>query len=132
MKTLTIKRTFAFIVISLVAVVSNISCSHNHKVSKGNVYQRVSGDIQIGATKSEVMKYLDSLEINGIKAERGDYIRVGYTVTDIHGKEVEVDGTIGAMFKERGLPPDFCNTIGVIFYFDKSEKLITYHIDCFG
>jgi hypothetical protein len=96
------------------------------------VYQNVSRDIQIGATKSDVMKYLDSLEINGIKAERGDYARGGYTITDTHGKEVEVDGSIGATFSEWGLPHDFCSTIGVIFYFDKSEKLITYHIDCFG
>ena len=132
MKYIPINRTFAFVIISIISALPIVSCTHNHKVSKGSVYQNVSRDIQIGATKSDVMKYLDSLEINGIKAERGDYARGGYTITDTHGKEVEVDGSIGATFSEWGLPHDFCSTIGVIFYFDKSEKLITYHIDCFG
>ena len=110
---------------------SNVSC-HHHNISKGAVYQQLHKDIQIGETKSDVMKYLDSLEINDIKADRGDYVRAGYNVTAPDGKEVEVEGTIGAMFRDKWGTPDFCKDIGAIFYFDKSDKLITYHIDCFG
>jgi len=78
------------------------------------------------------MKYLDSLEINGIKAERSDYAIGEYFITDTHGRQIEVGGVVGATFSERWKPPDFCNSIGVIFYFDKTQKLITSHIDCFG
>lgn len=132
MQSVSIIRFFALISISIVSTLSNISCAHHHKVTKGNVYQRISRDIQTGATKSEVIRYLDSLEINGIKADRGDYASGGYIIKDTAGRDVEVGGALGATFSERWKPPDFCNTIGVIFYFDKSEKLITYHIDCFG
>ena len=109
---------------------SNIACDH-HNISKGAVYQQLHKDIQIGETKSDVMKYLDALEINGIKADRGEYVRAGYYVTAPDGNTVEVEGTIGVMFRDKWGTPDFCQNIGAILYFDKSDKLITCHIDCF-
>jgi hypothetical protein len=111
-----------------------VSCGR--EISKGDVYQRISNDIRIGADKSEVRKYLEPLEINGIKPTIYDDYRpeqLNFTVTAPDGKSVDVAGMIFATFRNRGLKFfNFCPSAGVIFYFDKSNKLVTYHIDCFG
>jgi hypothetical protein len=131
MQLILIRQITVLLTASIICSLS-LSCVHNHQVSKGSVAQYIGRDIHPGATKSEVLKYLDTLEINGIKAERGDYAKGGYTIPSSKGEAVEVDGTVGAMFREKGIFHDFCSSIGVIFYFDKSEKLITYVVDCFG
>jgi len=103
-------------------------------ITKGDVYQRFNKDIRVGATKSEVIRYVDSLEVNGVKPRRDEYVRdtSGYPVTAPDGKEVEVEGQIYTSFSNGvSWSFNFCAHVDAIFYFDKSDKLITYHIDCF-
>jgi hypothetical protein len=111
-----------------------VSCGR--EVSKGDVYQRISRDVHIGADRSEVRKYLEPLDINGIKpAIHDDYqpAQPSFSVVGPDEKSVEVAGMIFATFRNSRLQLlNFCPATGVIFYFDKSNKLITYHIDCFG
>lgn len=103
------------------------------RVTKGSVYQEVSKCARIGADKSEVIRCVDSVVVNGVKPKRYEYARdtSGFPVVAPDGKEVQVDGTIYASFRNN-IGSMFCNYVGVIFYFDGSGKLITYHIDCFG
>jgi hypothetical protein len=129
---LTKKASLIFIVISIAILAS---CGKQQRVTKGDVYQRINKDIDIGATKSDVTKYLEQLEINGIKPIRHDsYTReqLNFTVIAPNGESVKVEGMIFAVFRSKGFELlNFCPSVGVIFYFDKSDKLINSNIDCF-
>jgi hypothetical protein len=111
------------------------SCGKQQRVTKGDVYQRISKDIHVGTDKSEVRKYLEPLEINGIKPVIHDsYTReqLNYTVTAPNGESVKVEGMIFAVFRNKGFDLlNFCPSVGVIFHFDKSDKLFNSNIDCF-
>ena len=126
-------QIFLLVVITTSALLL-VSCGRD--VTKGDVYQRISKDIRIGADKSEVRKYLVPLDINGVKPTIYDDYRqaqLNFTVAAPGGKSVEVEGMIFATFRNSRLKLfNFCSSAGVIFYFDESNKLITYHIDCFG
>jgi hypothetical protein len=104
------------------------------KVTKGDVYRAISKDIRIGATKEEILQYVSSAKVNGIKANSRGYVKNGsyYTVTAPDNKEIGVEGTIFPSFPNEEMFFNFCPHVGIIFYFDKFDKLITYHIDCFG
>jgi len=70
------------------------------RVTKGSVYREVSKGIRAGADKSEVIKYVDSLKVNGARPTKYDYVRdtSGYPVVAPGGKEVEVEGTMSTSF----------------------------------
>lgn len=107
--------------------------SGEQKVTKGDVYQNISKKVSIGASKSEVISAVDSLEVNGFKAKRSDYVSSKSLYIDApNGKKVNVAGTMSADFHDVGSGSMTFNTVGVIFYFDDSERLINYHIDYFG
>lgn len=107
--------------------------SGEQKVTKGDVYQNISKKVSMGASKSEVISVVDSLEINGFKAKRSDYARAESLYIDApDGKKVKVAGIMSADFRNVRSGPMTFNTVGVIFYFDESERLINYHIDYFG
>jgi hypothetical protein len=125
--------SLTFLFVAAIFTLAFTSCAP--RVTKGSVGQEVSKCIRIQSDKSQVIKYIDSLEVNAVKPTRYDYVRdtSRYPVIAPDGKEVKVEGTIYASFANEPSPYfDFCNHVGVIFYFDKSDKLITYHIDCFG
>jgi hypothetical protein len=121
--------------IFLVIISATLLISCGREISKGDVYQLISKDIHIGADKSEVKTYLESLEINGIKPTIYDDYKpeqLNFNVDVSEEKSVKVEGMIFATFRSRGIQLfNFCPSAGVIFYFDRSNKLITYHIDCF-
>lgn len=107
--------------------------SCGQKVTKGDVYQQISKKVSIGASKSEVVKAVDSLEVNGFKAQRSDYVRAESLSVDApDGRKVNVAGTMSADFRNVASGPMTFNTVSIIFYFDESERLINYHIDYFG
>lgn len=49
------------------------SCD-GQKVTKEDVYQRISREVPLGSTKSHIISFVYALEINGHKAARGEYI----------------------------------------------------------
>jgi len=116
----------------LVSVFMLASCGL--KVSKGDVNSGISKGIHVGSDKAEIIKYLDSLEVNGVKPVRSDYIREapGYTVIAPDGKtEVEAIGKVSVSFSNGvGGGFYFCESVVSIFYFDRSDKLITWVTDC--
>ena len=119
--------------IILVCVCGLTSCGLG--VTKGDVRQEMSKVIRIGMDKSEVIQHLNSLEINGVVPLTNGYVQstYRYTIAAPDGNDVEVAGRISASFSNGiGGRVSFCPTVGAIFYFDRSEKLINYHIDCFG
>jgi hypothetical protein len=104
------------------------------KVTKGDVYLRVSEELPLGAGKSEVIRFLDSTEIKGFKAKRNDYERYNSNTSltfSRDGKEKKVAGEIFAVYKDVGGGFMACKSVGVIFYFDESDKLVNWHLDCF-
>ncbi|MFL6230146.1 MAG: hypothetical protein ACJ741_15345 [Pyrinomonadaceae bacterium] len=70
--------------------------------------------------------FLDSLEINGLKATHGDYI-----TPSEYGGDPKVKGFMGGCVcgNDRGLFQSGC--VCMMFYFDESEKLIHYQVDEF-
>jgi hypothetical protein len=120
---------FPYIFILAIAIFINtvflISCSN--PPSKGEVTARIHRDIQIGTLKTEVLKYIETLEINGIKAVSSDYIKNNSVETfSVNQKNADIDGTINIEFRGRGAL--YCGTF-VIFQFDKSGKLVNYIAD---
>jgi hypothetical protein len=102
-------------------------------VSKGDVYQAVSRNIQIGANRSEVEKYLRSLEVKGVEAAVSDYLpnTSRQDVVAPNGKGVIFEGTVVASFSNGvGGSVLGCGSVFAIFCFDEDGKLITYQIDC--
>jgi hypothetical protein len=137
-------RTFILLAVSLFIFICAViagtiwlyfALTEKPKITKGDAYEAVNRDVRIGATKTEVLQYVNSLKVNGIKAEstRGYVKNESYfTVIAPDNKKVGVEGTIYASFPNEEMSFNFCPHVGVIFYFDKSDTLITYHIDCFG
>ena len=73
------------------------------------------------------MKFIDTLEIDGTKAVSFGYSKNNSTQTiPVNGSNVEVEGVINAEFRGRGVM--YCGSF-VIFFFDKSDKLISYVVD---
>jgi hypothetical protein len=102
-------------------------------LSKGDINSGIIKGISVGAERSEVKKHLDSLAVNGIRPVVSDFGREteGYTVPAPDGKKVEVRGKMSATFSNGlGGPFMLCNKVVAIFYFDKSDKLITWITDC--
>jgi hypothetical protein len=96
------------------------------KVTKGDVLERIQKDLQIGSTRQQVAAFIDPLEINGIKATQGNYI----TPSERNG-DPRVKGFVGSCLcdKRSGLVDSDC--VCMMFYFDESEKLVTYEVDEF-
>lgn len=92
--------------------------------SRGSVYTRIEKDIKIGATKTEVLNYVKRLEINGIKANSSGFIKSpsGEKIF-VNEKKVNLGGFIDIDFRGRGV--FYCGSF-VVFYFDESEKLVSY------
>ena len=101
-------------------------------ITKQDLREPIDNGLAAGASRQEVEKYLGSLKVKGVRASKYDYVRdeSGQSLT-VKGKEVEVDGTIFAVIRGGRQWPFFDN-VGVIFYFDKSQRLVEYHVDYFG
>jgi hypothetical protein len=121
------------ILLSVLLVSTFLLSSCGLRVTKGDAYQTISKVIRVGADRAEVLRFIESLEVNGVKPSSNGYIpaKSPYTVVAPHGKKVEVAGDV-AIFFENGASGHFffCPSVFAIFYFDKSGKLITYVIDC--
>lgn len=108
--------------ISLLLLLS--SC---REASKIDVQKRLENDIQPGTTKSEILEYIDTLEINGVKA-----VSSGYHKNDskykipVNGKVVDFEGAIYVNFPSKGI--FYCGAFA-IFYFDESDKLLRFVVD---
>ena len=124
-----VSRTLLLSAVALAFALMLPSCT---PITKGDVYQEVSKNIRSGADRAEVRKYLDSLKVKGAKPVTQEYKRdtSGYPVYAPDGKAVQVEGFISAKFESVSGVFIFCHTVWVVFYFDKSDKLINYHIDC--
>ena len=101
-------------------------------ITKGDVYQEVSKGINIGADKTQVLAYLESLKVKGEKPIIEQYKRdtSGHLIYATDGKAVFAEGFIAAKFGSLSGVFIFCDTVWVVFYFDKSDKLINYIIYC--
>jgi hypothetical protein len=96
------------------------------KVTKGDVNIRIGEEIPLGSTKYQVMAFVDSLEINGFKATRGEYISP-YNF----GGQTDINGYLGACIK--GVRGGFMtwDAVCMMFYFDEQDRLVTYQVDDF-
>ena len=115
---------------TIAAVLLLTSCL---RVSKGEVNSGIRKGLDVGAHRSEVIRHLDVLKVNGVKPVVSGYEREtgGRTVLAPGGKEVEVEGKVTATFSNGiGGHLYLCNEVFVFFYFDKSDKLITWITDC--
>ena len=104
-------------------------------VTKGDVSGRIIRELQVNATKADVLKYVDSFEVNGVKAVTSGYFKddSGIPLTAPHGEKVDVEGMVVASFKNGwDTPFNFCPRVSALFYFDKSDRLIACNVDCFG
>ena len=104
------------------------------RVNKINLGDKMRREVRVGLDVAEVGKYLQSLEVNGVKPNMTPYVRSNspYTVPGFDGKETEAVGSISASFNNglAGRGWGFCPEAFVIFYFDQSDKLVRYVVDC--
>lgn len=129
---LTDKHSCTFILLAGISVSTILLVSCGQKITKGDVYQSISKKISIGANKADVIKVTASLEVNGYRVERSNYLPAESVYIDApDGKKIKVAGTMSANFRDAGSGPMTFNSIGIIFYFDESERLVNYHIDYF-
>jgi hypothetical protein len=104
------------------------------RVNKSNLGDKLRREVRVGVDVTEVEKYLQSLEVNGVKPNITPYLRsnLPYTVPGFDGKQTEVVGSMSASFNNglAGRGWGFCPEAFVIFYFDQSDKLARYVVDC--
>jgi hypothetical protein len=119
----------AFLVLSAILLAA---CTA--RVNKSNLGEKMRREVRVGVDMTEVEKYLQSLEVNGVKPNITPYVRsnLPYTVPGFYGKETEVVGSMSASFNNglAGRGWGFCPEAFVIFYFDQSDKLVRYVVDC--
>lgn len=95
--------------------------------SKERIAEHIGRNIKIGSSKTEVLNYIDKLEISGSKAfHSGYFVNESPQTIPIAGKEIDIAGTLSVSFRGQGR--GYCGT-SAIFYFDKSERLVTYSVD---
>jgi hypothetical protein len=113
--------------ITLIIAFPLLLFSSCREASKIDVQNRLENDIQLGLDKIEILKYIDTLEIDGIKAAPSSYIKSDkkYKIP-LNGKEVDYDGEIVVGFRSKGF--FYCGAFA-IFYFDESGKLISHVVD---
>ena len=111
----------------LLVTVSPLLFSSCQDISNIDVLDRLEKDIQPGLDKTEILKYIDTLEIKGIKANASYYLKneKEYKISD-HGKDIDFDGEITVGFRSKGILN--CGSFA-IFYFDESGKLLRYLVD---
>ena len=104
------------------------------RVNKNNLGDKMRREVRVGVDVTEVEKYLQSLQVNGVKPSVTPYLRSNspYTVPGFDGKETVVVGSMSASFNNglAGSGWGFCPEAFVIFYFDQSDKLVRYVVDC--
>ena len=119
----------AFLVLSGILLAACTS-----RVNKGNLGDKMRREVRVGVDVADMEKYLQSLEVNGVKPNITPYVRSNspYTVPGFDGKDTEVVGSMSASFNNglAGRGWGFCPEAFVIFYFDQSDKLVRYVVDC--
>lgn len=120
----TSKRLLKITLITALLLLLSTSCREATNI---DVLNRLEKDIQPGLDKTEILKYIDTLEINGIKAEPSRFVKNDEkTKIPVNGKDVEFDSEITVSFPSKGV--FYCGSFA-IFYFDESGKLLRYVVD---
>ena len=113
--------------ITLITALLLLLFSSCREASNIDVLNRLAKDIQPGLDKTEILKYIDKLEINGIKADSSGYLKNDTKIKiPVNGREVDFDGEIAVSFRSKGF--FYCGSFA-IFYFDNSGRLLRYVVD---
>lgn len=124
------------IILFMVFAVIGLSCSSRvTRVTRNDVHERVKRDLPIGSTLPQAKAFLESLEINGIKARRYDYVPRPPVGTDQpSGAQKMVRGYMRASIDRAA--SDYRNLqeyrILITLYFGEDERLSDYKIEAMG
>jgi len=120
------KFSLALTQITIIALTINLITSCNIP-SKGDVRSQFGSSLKLGATKTDVLKYIDALEINGTKADRSGYIKNTMSrKVSINGEDTTYDASVDISFRGQG--SFYCGAFANL-YFDQSERLLHYFVE---
>jgi hypothetical protein len=116
------------LVIALIMIVSFLACKVT-RVTEMQVEERISKELPLGSTVPEVVRFLDALEINGLKPRQYGYIPSEPVGTErLKGMEDRVKGYLAASIENSardGIKLQVYR-IYMTFYFDRDERLIAH------
>ncbi len=95
----------------------------------------VKNQIPIGSTRSQVVTFVDALNINSVKAINHGYQDGSPGGTDeLKGQRNKVTGYLVARLPKVGSDPSQFQVynMGMIFYFGAGQRLIDYKIETMG
>ena len=111
------------------------ACGKTTRVTKEEVDRRIKQEIPLGSSQAHVVGFLNSLEVNGIKAEHWGYMPERPTGTyELAGRQSLVEGYIKASMRNVAQEPRKLQVyrIEMTFYFGKGELLIDYRLETLG
>ena len=105
------------------------------KVTNSQMEELIKKEIPIGSSRSQVVTFVDSLNINSVKAITLGYMDGSPSGTDeLKGRRNEVKGYLLARLPKVGTDPSQFQVyeMRVMFYFGAGERLIDYKIQTHG
>jgi hypothetical protein len=110
-----------------------MGCGRKITVTQEQVEQRIHQEIPLGSTRDEVVTFLESLSINGLRAEHYGYIAGKPSGTDGLPEKLHlVEGYVGAVMRKVAQSPLQVYRIEMTFYFGEEERLIAYRLRTLG
>src|SRR5438128_2037634 len=128
-------RTSGSLVAAVVFFVT-ASCGHKEmKVTDSQMDELIKKEIPIGSTRSQVVAFVDALNINTIKAINYGYMDWKPSGSDeLIGRQDKVTGHLVARLPKVGRDPSQFQVyeMRIVFYFGAGERLIDYKITTMG
>jgi hypothetical protein len=128
--TVLFRSAFVFCVLLLLACGCKVT-----RVRQAEVAQRIRNDIPIGSQKDQVLAFLDSFEIGGLKAEHHGYIpEVAPGPIVWEGPAIVIGGHINATIPNAARDDTRLQVyrINMDFQFDSQERLTDYKVQTQG
>lgn len=122
-------HSFLVAVFALIWGITFGACGYKAAVSENEVKDRIEKDIPRGSNISQVLAFLNSLEIKGLKAEHSGFIPGKPAGTDRPTRnQGEVMGYVIASIKNAARDDSKLQVyrIEIFLYFDKDQRLIDY------
>jgi hypothetical protein len=122
--------------VAAAVLVAATSCGKKEmKVTDSQMDELIKKEIPIGSSSSQVVTFVDALNINSIKAINHGYMEgsPGGTL-ELKGQRNNVKGYLVARLPKVGRDPSQFQVyeMRVIFYFGAGERLIDYKIETMG
>lgn len=129
-----VSRCWIFVIV--IFLFAAASCGKKEmKVTDSQMDELIKKEIPIGSSRSQVVTFVDALNINSIKAINHGYKDGSPGGTDeLAGRRNDVKGYLVARLPKVGKDPSQFQVyeMRIIFYFGAGEQLLDYRIETMG